>query len=104
MRVVFEVSRKRVQLTININFLAFLFICRLLFFFVDAAVKLNYITSEILDYTYVEVPNSNNRSCSNSSLLECSPTTWIRFPAETCLSRVALVKDGDDLGQVSSVQ
>ncbi len=26
----------------------------------------------------------------------------VRFPTETCLSRGALVEDGDDLGQVSS--
>ncbi len=25
----------------------------------------------------------------------------VRFPAETCLSRGALVEDGDDLGQIS---
>ncbi len=54
--------------------------------------------------SHVEVPNSCNISCSNSSLLECSPVTWVRFPAETCLSRGALVEDGDGLGpQVSSL-
>jgi hypothetical protein len=38
-------------------------------------------------------------------LLECSPVTQaarVRFPADTCLSRGALVEDGDDTGQVSS--
>jgi hypothetical protein len=54
------------------------------------------------DYGTFKVPNSDSISCSNSSLLECSPVTQaarIRFPAEACLSRVALVKDGDDLGK-----
>jgi hypothetical protein len=53
----------------------------------------------------VEAQNSNSISCSNSSLLECSPMTQaarVRFTAETCLSRGALVEDGDDLDQVSS--
>jgi hypothetical protein len=52
----------------------------------------------------VEVPNGNSISCSNSSLLERSPATQatrIRFLAETCLPRGALVEDGFDLGQVS---
>ncbi len=43
-------------------------------------------------FSVVEVPNSNLVSCSNSSLLECSP---VRYPAETCLSSS---EDGDDLG------
>ncbi len=46
----------------------------------------------------IEVPNSNSISCSNSSLLECSPVTQaalVRFPAETCLSRNAFKEDGD---------
>jgi hypothetical protein len=88
----------------NTSFLAFLFKCQLGFYFIAAPVKLNYITAEILDIQYVKVPNSKSRSCSNSSLLECSPATLVRLPAETCLSRGALVEDGDDLGQVSSVQ
>jgi hypothetical protein len=36
-----------------------------------------------------EVPNSKYKSCSNSSLLECSPETLatrVRFPTETSLS------------------
>jgi hypothetical protein len=44
----------------------------------------------------VEVLNSNSISCSNNSLLECSPVTqaaWVRFPAETDLSLGALVED-----------
>ncbi len=46
-----------------------------------------------------------DKSRSNSSMLECLPVTQaarVRFPAEPCLSRGALVEDGDDLGQVSS--
>ncbi len=53
----------------------------------------------------VEIPNNNSISCSNSSLQSYSPVAQaarVRFPAETCLSRGALVEDGDDLGQVSS--
>ncbi len=51
------------------------------------------------------VPNSNSISCSNSSLLEFFPlkqVTRVQFPVETCLTRGALVKDGDDIGQGSS--
>ncbi len=58
---------------------------------------------EVLSY-YIQVPNSTRKNCSNSYLLECSPTTqavWVRFPTRTCLSWGALVEDGDDLGQVS---
>jgi hypothetical protein len=43
--------------------------------------------------------------CLSSSLQECSPVTQatsVRFPTDTCLSRGVVVKDGDDLGQVSS--
>ncbi len=52
--------------------------------------------------SHLEVQNSNSISCSNGSLLECSPVTQagrVRFPAETCLSRGALVENGDDLGK-----
>jgi hypothetical protein len=57
-------------------------------------------------FDIVEVPNRNSISCSNISLQECSPVMQaarVRFPAETRLSRGALVEDGDDLGQVSSM-
>ncbi len=54
--------------------------------------------------SHVEVPNSCRISSSNSSLLECSPVTWVRFPAETCLSRGAIVEDGDDLGSLFIVR
>ncbi len=54
--------------------------------------------------SYVEVPNSTSISCTNSSLLECSPVTQetrVQLQAKTRLSRGALIEDGDDLGQVS---
>jgi hypothetical protein len=53
---------------------------------------------------YLEVSNYNTIICSNSSLLECSPAisaTRFRYPAETCLSRDALVENENDLGQAS---
>ncbi len=52
----------------------------------------------------IEVQNSRQESCSNSSLLECTPASQanrVRFPAKTCLLQGALVEDGDDLGQDS---
>ncbi len=45
----------------------------------------------------------SNSISSNSSLLECLPVsevTRIRLPAETCLSKGALVEDRDDFGQL----
>ncbi len=50
----------------------------------------------------VEVPNSNCNSCSNISLLEmlaCDAGGPSSIPGR---DMIALVKDGDDLGQVSS--
>ncbi len=44
---------------------------------------------------YVEVPYRNSTSCSNSSLVECTPAT------QATLYRVALVGNGDDHVQVS---
>jgi hypothetical protein len=41
-----------------------------------------------LPHLTLEVPNSNKVSCSNSSLLECSPLTQaarVQSPAQTCL-------------------
>jgi hypothetical protein len=56
--------------------------------------------------SHVEVPNSISISYLNTSSLERSPATQvthIRVQAETCLSRGALVEDGDDLSQVSPI-
>ena len=44
--------------------------------------------------------------CLDSSLVACPPATpaeWIRFPAETCLSRGAFLEDGENLGHWSSL-
>ncbi len=66
------------------------------------------LPTELYSLHTVEVLNSNNISCSNSSLLKCLPgtqATRFRFTAKTCLPRSALVEDaqdGDDLGQVST--
>ncbi len=71
----------------------------------DSTFELSLLAKCIHWGSHVEVPNINSISCSNSSLLECSPVTQfarVRFPAKTRLSRGALVEDGDDLGQVSS--
>ncbi len=57
--------------------------------------NLLFLNSFVAD-KIIKVPNSNGISCSNCSLLECSPVTQVarvRFPAETCLSRSALVED-----------
>ncbi len=53
-----------------------------------------------LQSTHVEVPNSNRMNCSNSSLLECSPTTQatrVWFPDETCLT--ALQRQNTDISK-----
>ncbi len=63
------------------------------------------LPTELYSLHTVEVLNSNSISCSNSSLLKCSPVTQatrFRFTAKTCLPRSALVEDGDDLSQVHS--
>ncbi len=48
----------------------------------------------------VDVPNSNNISCTNSSKL-FAPCDSGSIPRREMLSQGALVEDGDDIGKVS---
>ncbi len=75
---------------------------------VTVGAVLGVLFKPVLDvfFSTVEVMNSFSTSCSNSSLQGCSSVTRaarVRFPAETCLSRGALVEDWDDLGPWSSL-
>jgi hypothetical protein len=53
--------------------------------------------------SHVEVLNSQTNIWLASSLVECSQEAGVRSTAEICLFRGALLQDGENTGQVSTV-
>jgi hypothetical protein len=58
----------------------------------------------VIDWgSHVEVPNSQTNIWLVSSLVECSQAARVRSTAKICLSWGALLEDGENTGQVSTL-